>query len=113
MATSAHSSVAVGMKGATKAMAAMNKEMAPAKQMKVMQEFQKQSAQMDMITEMMSDAIDDEALGIHLFSLIPASMTEMMSDAIDDVLDDDEAEDETDDLTNQVNSMLHSFVLFG
>ncbi|KAJ0911081.1 putative Snf7 family protein [Helianthus annuus] len=76
-ALAAHSSVAVGMKGATKAMSAMNKEMAPAKQMKVMQEFQKQSAQMDMTTEMMSEAIDD-------------------------VLDDDEAEDETDELTNQV-----------
>ncbi|KAK7857273.1 vacuolar protein sorting-associated protein 2 like protein 3 [Quercus suber] len=44
----AHSSVAVGMKGATKAMAAMNKQMAPAKQAKVIREFQKQSAQMDM-----------------------------------------------------------------
>ncbi|KAL8208379.1 hypothetical protein R6Q57_007791 [Mikania cordata] len=76
-ALAAHSSVAAGMKGATKAMSAMNKEMAPAKQMKVMQDFQKQSAQMDMTTEMMSDAIDD-------------------------VLDDDEAEDETDELTNQV-----------
>lgn len=76
-ALAAHSSVAVGMKGATKAMTAMNKEMAPGKQMKVMQDFQKQSAQMDMTTEMMTDAIDD-------------------------VLDDDEAEDETDELTNQV-----------
>ncbi|XP_073054284.1 vacuolar protein sorting-associated protein 2 homolog 3-like [Primulina eburnea] len=76
-AMSAQSSVAVGMKGASKAMAAMNKQMAPAKQMKVIQEFQKQSAQMDMTTEMMSDAIDD-------------------------VLDDDEAEEETDELTNQV-----------
>ncbi|XP_042053669.1 vacuolar protein sorting-associated protein 2 homolog 3-like isoform X2 [Salvia splendens] len=76
-AMSAQTSVAVGMKGASKAMAAMNKQMDPAKQMKVMQEFQKQSAQMDMTTEMMSDAIDD-------------------------VLDDDEAEDDTEDLTNQV-----------
>ncbi|MED6200344.1 hypothetical protein PIB30_084149 [Stylosanthes scabra] len=73
----AQSSVAVGMKGATKAMAAMNKQMAPAKQAKVIQEFQKQSAQMDMTTEMMSDAIDE-------------------------ALDDDEAEDETEELTNQV-----------
>ncbi|KEH23946.1 putative Snf7 family protein [Medicago truncatula] len=73
----AHSSVAVGMKGATKAMAAMNKQMEPAKQAKVMQEFQKQSAQMDMTTEMMSDVIDD-------------------------ALDDDEAEEETEELTNQV-----------
>ncbi|XP_057963944.1 vacuolar protein sorting-associated protein 2 homolog 3 [Malania oleifera] len=76
-ALSAHSSVAVGLKGATKAMSAMNKQMAPAKQAKVIQEFQKQSAQMDMTTEMMSDAIDDS-------------------------LDNDEAEEETDELTNQV-----------
>ncbi|KAL1329887.1 hypothetical protein HN51_047065 [Arachis hypogaea] len=73
----AQSSIAVGMKGATKAMAAMNKQMAPAKQAKTIQEFQKQSAQMDMTTEMMSDAIDE-------------------------ALDDDEAEDETEELTNQV-----------
>ncbi|XP_024019170.1 vacuolar protein sorting-associated protein 2 homolog 3 [Morus notabilis] len=73
----AHSSVAVGMKGATKAVAAVNKQMAPAKQAKIVQDFQKQSAQMDMTTEMMSDAIDD-------------------------ALDDDEAEEETDELTNQV-----------
>lgn len=73
----AHTSVAVGMKGATKAMAAMNKQMEPAKQAKIMQEFQKQSAQMDMTTEMMSDTIDD-------------------------ALDNDEAEEETEELTNQV-----------
>ncbi|KAK8506149.1 hypothetical protein V6N11_059840 [Hibiscus sabdariffa] len=73
----AQSSVAAGMKGATKAMSAMNKQMAPHKQAKVIQEFQKQSAMMDMTTEMMSDAIDD-------------------------ALDDDEAEDETEDITNQV-----------
>jgi charged multivesicular body protein 2B len=76
-AISAQSSVAVGMKGATQAMSAMNKQMDPAKQAKVMQDFQRQSAQMDMTTEMMSDAIDD-------------------------ALDDDEAEEETEDLTNQV-----------
>ncbi|XP_021763261.1 vacuolar protein sorting-associated protein 2 homolog 3-like [Chenopodium quinoa] len=73
----AQSSVATGLKGATKAMSAMNKQMAPAKQMKILQDFQKQSAQMDMTTEMMSDAIDD-------------------------ALDNDEAEEETDELTNQV-----------
>ncbi|XP_038717021.1 vacuolar protein sorting-associated protein 2 homolog 3-like [Tripterygium wilfordii] len=73
----AQSSIAVGMKGASKAMSAMNKQMAPAKQAKVIREFQKQSAQMDMTTEMMSDAIDD-------------------------ALDNDEAEDETEELTNQV-----------
>ncbi|KAJ6412150.1 hypothetical protein OIU84_005250 [Salix udensis] len=73
----AQSSVAVGLKGASKAMEAMNKQMAPAKQMMVIREFQKQSAQMDMTTEMMSEAIDD-------------------------ALDNDEAEEETEELTNQV-----------
>ncbi|KAG4913256.1 hypothetical protein JHK84_053712 [Glycine max] len=73
----AHSSVAVGLKGATKAMVAMNKQMEPAKQAKIIQDFQKQSAQMDMTTEMMSDAIDD-------------------------ALDNDEAKEETEELTNQV-----------
>ncbi|KAL5977090.1 hypothetical protein ACLOJK_021432 [Asimina triloba] len=73
----ANTSISVGMKGASKAMAAMNKQMAPAKQAKVMQEFQKQSAQMDMTIEMMSEAIDE-------------------------TLDKDEAEEETEELTNQV-----------
>ncbi|KAF9683037.1 hypothetical protein SADUNF_Sadunf05G0170500 [Salix dunnii] len=73
----AQSSVAVGLKGASKAMEAMNKQMAPAEQMKVIKEFQKQSAQMDMTTEMMSEAIDD-------------------------ALDNDEAEEETEELTNQL-----------
>lgn len=76
-AMSAHTAVAVGMKGATNAMAAMHKQMDPAKQAKVMQDFRRQSAQMDMSTEMMSDAIDD-------------------------ALDNDEAEEETEELTNQV-----------
>ncbi|KAJ0970458.1 hypothetical protein J5N97_023335 [Dioscorea zingiberensis] len=73
----ANTSVAAGMKGASKAMGAMNKQMEPAKQLKIMQDFQKQSAQMDMTSEMMSDAIDG-------------------------ALDDDNAEEETEDLTNQV-----------
>lgn len=73
----AQTSVAAGLKGATKAMSAMNKQMAPVKQMKILKEFQKESAQMDMTTEMMSDAIDD-------------------------ALDNDEAEEETEELTNQV-----------
>ncbi|KAF9612932.1 hypothetical protein IFM89_004348 [Coptis chinensis] len=54
----ANTAVATGMKGATKVMGAMNKQMAPAKQAKVIQEFQRQSTQMDMTIEMMSDAID-------------------------------------------------------
>ncbi|XP_020092183.1 vacuolar protein sorting-associated protein 2 homolog 2-like [Ananas comosus] len=73
----ASTSISAGMKGASKAMAAMNKQMEPAKQVKVMKEFQKQSAQMDMTIEMMSEAIDE-------------------------TLDKDEAEEETEELTNQV-----------
>jgi len=73
----ANTAVAGAMKGATKAMSSMNKQMEPAKQAKIMQEFQRQSAQMDMTTEMMSDSIDD-------------------------ALDDDEAEEETEELTAQV-----------
>ncbi|CAL9103987.1 unnamed protein product [Musa textilis] len=73
----ASTSISTGMKGASKAMAAMNKQMEPAKQAKVMKEFQKQSAQMDMTIEMMSEAIDE-------------------------TLDKDEAEEETEELTNQV-----------
>ncbi|CAL9751350.1 unnamed protein product [Musa acuminata subsp. burmannicoides] len=73
----ANTSISTGMKGASKAMAAMNKQMEPAKQLKVMKEFQKQSSQMDMTIEMMSEAIDE-------------------------TLDKDEAEEETEELTNQV-----------
>ncbi|KAG8365683.1 hypothetical protein BUALT_Bualt18G0132000 [Buddleja alternifolia] len=73
----ASTSIQTGMKGATKAMSAMNKQMEPAKQTKMIREFQKQSAQMDMTIEMMSEAIDE-------------------------TLDKDEAEEETEELTNQV-----------
>ncbi|KAK1266524.1 hypothetical protein QJS04_geneDACA015281 [Acorus gramineus] len=73
----AHTSVAAGIKGASKAMSAMNKQMEPAKQAKIIQEFQRQSAQMDMTSEMMSESIDD-------------------------ALDNDEAQEETEELTNQV-----------
>ncbi|KAK4270855.1 hypothetical protein QN277_019623 [Acacia crassicarpa] len=73
----ASTSMSTGMKGASKAMAAMNKQMEPAKQAKVIKEFQKQSTQMDMTIEMMSEAIDE-------------------------TLDKDEAEEETEELTNQV-----------
>ncbi|KAL3522925.1 hypothetical protein ACH5RR_015759 [Cinchona calisaya] len=73
----ASTSISTGMKGATKAMTAMNKEMAPAKQAKVIKEFQKQSSQLDMTIEMMSESIDE-------------------------TLDKDEAEEETEELTNQV-----------
>ncbi|KAL4575637.1 hypothetical protein LXL04_022488 [Taraxacum kok-saghyz] len=71
-ALAAHSSVAVGMKGATKAMSAMNKENGTCKTND-------------------SDARFPETICTYGYDY-----------AIDDVLADDEAEDETDDLTNQV-----------
>ncbi|KAM7256125.1 hypothetical protein ACFE04_011866 [Oxalis oulophora] len=76
-AMNATTSVSVGMKGASKAMAAMNKQMAPAKQAKIIMDFQKQATMLD-------------------------NTTEMISDAIDEVLDNDEAEEETEELTHQV-----------
>ncbi|KAL2927965.1 Vacuolar protein sorting-associated protein 2-like protein 3 [Bienertia sinuspersici] len=68
-------SVASGLKGATKGMSVMNKQMAAVTQMKTLHEFQRQSAQMDMTTEIISNAIND-------------------------ALDNDEADEETDELTN-------------
>ncbi|XP_059288244.1 uncharacterized protein LOC132041558 [Lycium ferocissimum] len=53
--------------------------MAPAKQVKVIREFKKQSSQLDMTIEMMSESVDE-------------------------TLDKDEAEEETEELTNQLSS---------
>ncbi|PWZ53631.1 Vacuolar protein sorting-associated protein 2 3 [Zea mays] len=66
-----------GSRAQIRGIATHTQQMEPTKQMKIMQEFQKQSAQMDMTNEMMSDSIDD-------------------------VLDDDQAEEETEELANQV-----------
>merc|ERR1740123_164409 len=55
-------SMAQAMKGVTKAMMNMNKQMKLPEIQKIMQEFEKQSEIMDMKEEMMRDVIDD-ALG--------------------------------------------------
>merc|ERR1712212_1106911 len=55
-------SMAQAMKGVTKAMMSMNKQMKLPEIQKIMQEFEKQSEIMDMKEEMMNDVIDD-ALG--------------------------------------------------
>merc|ERR1711892_28312 len=55
-------SMAQAMKGVTKAMMSMNKQMKLPEIQKIMQEFEKQSEIMDMKEEMMSDVLDD-ALG--------------------------------------------------
>ncbi|KAK6936503.1 Snf7 family, partial [Dillenia turbinata] len=79
----AKTSILTVMKGATKAMAAMNmvhsKQMAAAKQAKLIKEFQKESQQLYM-------------------------MIEMMSESIDETLDKDKAEEETEEFTNQISS---------
>jgi len=51
--------MAQAMKGVTKAMMSMNKQLKLPQIQKIMQEFEKQSEIMDMKEEMMSDAIDD------------------------------------------------------
>lgn len=58
----ANNTMAQAMKGVTKAMATMNKQLKLPQIQKIMMEFEKQSEMMDMKEEMMSDAIDD-ALG--------------------------------------------------
>merc|ERR1719174_2120544 len=53
-------SMAQAMKGVTKAMMMMNKQMKLPEIQKIMQEFEKQSEIMDMKEEMMNDVMDDE-----------------------------------------------------
>ncbi|KAJ0112672.1 hypothetical protein Patl1_01749 [Pistacia atlantica] len=82
----AQSSVAVGLKGANKAMAAMNKMsviLAANGPYKASEGY----------------AGISEAVGTNGYD---CKTTEMMSEAIDDSLDNDEAEEETEELTNQV-----------
>ncbi|MQL75325.1 hypothetical protein Taro_007707 [Colocasia esculenta] len=124
----ASTSISVGMKGASKAMDAMNKKMEPAKQAKVVREFQKQSTQMDMTAD--TCALLGEIQQGHVAStshptagvagqrqqpppVTPVALLvglpparhylpiEMMSEAIDETLDKDEVEEETEELTNQ------------
>merc|ERR1719288_767309 len=52
-------SMAQAMKGVTKAMMSMNKQMKLPEIQKIMMEFEKQTEIMDMKEEMMSDVIDD------------------------------------------------------
>ncbi|GKB61553.1 vacuolar protein sorting-associated protein 2 homolog 1 [Tanacetum coccineum] len=65
------------MKGVTKAMGKMNKQMNLPSLQKIMREFEKQNEKMEMVSEVMGDAIDD-------------------------ALEGDEEEEETEELVNQV-----------
>ena len=65
------------MKGVTKAMGHMNRQMNLPSLQKILQEFETQNERMELITEVTRDAIDD-------------------------ALEGDEEEEETEDLVNQV-----------
>lgn len=65
------------MKGVTKAMGQMNRQMNLPNLQKIMQDFERQNEKMELTMEVMGDAIDD-------------------------ALEGDEEEEETDDLVNQV-----------
>ncbi|KAL7167824.1 hypothetical protein ACSBR2_038304 [Camellia fascicularis] len=65
------------MKGVTKAMGQMNRQMNLPSLQRIMQEFERQNEKMEMVTEVMGDAIDD-------------------------ALEGDEEEEETEELVNQV-----------
>ncbi|PNY02944.1 vacuolar sorting-associated protein 2-like, partial [Trifolium pratense] len=65
------------MKGVTKAMGQMNRQMNLPSLQKIMQEFERQNEKMELVSEVMGDAIDD-------------------------ALEGDEEEEETEDLVNQV-----------
>lgn len=98
--------------------------MEPAKTAKIMQEFQRQSAQMDMtvsdLVSISSTHVNAVFLGVLRETVPDASVvaylpnfclqTEMMSDSIDDALDDDEAEEETEELTAQACSSIPSLL---
>lgn len=65
------------MKGVTKAMGQMNRQMNLPALQKIMQEFERQNERMEMVSEVMGDAIDD-------------------------ALEGDEEEEETEELVSQV-----------
>lgn len=75
--STATSAVAQSMDTAAKAMAAVGQANNPVEIQKIMQQFQKENAKMDMAGEMMDDALDS-------------------------AFDTEDMEDETDDVMNQV-----------
>lgn len=61
--------MADAMRGATKAMGAMNKQMNLPALTKIMREFERQNEKMEMTSEMMGDAVDD-TFEVHLLSAL-------------------------------------------
>eukprot|EP00118_Oscarella_pearsei_P002504 m.10733 g.10733 ORF g.10733 m.10733 type:complete len:221 (+) comp22608_c0_seq1:70-732(+) len=83
--------MASAMKGVTKAMATMNRQMNLPQIQKIMMEFEKQTEIMDMKEEMMSDAVDDvigeeddeeegEAIVQQVFDELGLNLTDKLSD---------------------------------
>ena len=66
--------MADAMRGATKAMGAMNKQMNLPALTKIMREFERQNEKMEMTSEMMGDAVDD-AFEVHLLSALRFPMS--------------------------------------
>jgi len=74
--------MADAMRGATKAMGVMNKQMNLPALTKIMRDFERQNEKMEMTSEMMGDAVDDAfevlapapALGLGSYCVFQASM---------------------------------------
>ncbi|KXJ25487.1 charged multivesicular body protein 2a [Exaiptasia diaphana] len=86
-----NNAMAQAMKGVTKAMATMNRQLKLPQIQKIMMEFEKQSEMMDMKEEMMNDAIDDvigdeeddeesDKLVAQVFDELGLQLTEELSD---------------------------------
>ena len=58
--------MADAMRGATKAMGAMNKQMNLPALTKIMRDFERQNEKMEMTSEMMGDAVDDAFEVLHI-----------------------------------------------
>ena len=90
--------MAQAMKGVTKAMGNMNKQMKLPEIQKIMMEFEKQSEIMDMKEEMMSDTIG-EYIKVQCLGVSDLILELHLSD---DALGDEEDEEESDAIVNQV-----------
>ena len=91
------SAMAQAMKGVTKAMGNMNKQMKMPEIQKIMMEFEKQSEIMDMKGEMMEDAI-----GNYFFRCLANAVLFLIALFLDDVMGDEDDEEESDAIVNQV-----------
>jgi charged multivesicular body protein 2A len=70
--------MAKAMAGATKSMAAMNKRMNLPALHQIMKEFEKQNAKMDMVDEMMGDAMDDVFEVLFSFSFLSTYSSQLI-----------------------------------